>query len=1255
MEACIGDATVWSFVSGFLDAKARAHVECHVNQCRSCSDVVAVLASFAQTATAVSLLPGERAPRLKPSADPPSYGAYKLLRVLGRGGMGVVYEAEHRPSGEHVALKVVRLLASGAVGAMRREIDALQSLSHPGVIRIRDAGSAEGIPYFAMELVQGPSLADALQSGCSTHTLYTILRKICSTLAILHHEGIVHRDLKPKNILLRSPDTPVLVDFGTVGRFAGSAGREALEVAGATMGTLMYMAPEQIAGELVDPRADLYSLGCILYEILAGRAPFVAATPAALARAHREDAPVPPSAFRPVPARLEQLVLRLLAKHPRDRAGYAEDVALELAALGAEDWEDTSPRRARPYLYRPEFVGRAAWLGRFESALQRCAQGHGHCTIVAGESGVGKTRLLTELASLARSSGVSVIVAQCSALTGPEPHTAFRKDSALHAFRPTLRELADRCHTDPALADRLLGPRGRVLAAYEPSLRELPCVREAPAPPAVSSDVARLRLFAYLRESLRKLSQEGPLLLVLDDMQWIDDLSLEFLSSLPHDYLADTPLLIVGAYRADEAPRALRAALSRLSHAEHCALDPLEPDAVRGMATNMLAIQELPSTFLQLLQRQAAGNPFFVAECLRVAVAERWLVRSDSSAWEFVAVPQGELPLPATVQQAIGRRLDSLPSDARAVLELASVLGRSFSASVLTALFERHEPSVATLLARHMLEEHEPGSYRFIHDKIRETVYAALSIAERRALHKRCASALESAGIGLDAELAYHWAEAGQPERAATFWERAGDRALAATAYGDAARYFESVLQSTSHSEALRADTYRVARWQQRLAEAYYGLGEIERSEALLVSCLERYGVRWPATQREQRTFLLRMLGRQLLHLAGRDARSELSLGDVRHAAMAADRLAFILLWKHDSAAMLAATLLAANLTDVLALEAPSTRPYSMLGFVTGLAGLGALSRRYFERSRQELVSVPATDRTYSIFLEVYLRAGEGRWAAAEALQGPGMKLIEAHDDPLSSNSAHAVLGFMLRARGRCADAIATAEFLRRSARQCGNTEHETWSEVLAASCLLRLGRYQPAAGHLERALELLARAPEWVCELRAYAQLAHVRSSTGDAAQAASFADRAMGVLSLRKGPPVLASALDGFASLTHVYLELCVTGYDYQRSLSRAEAALAHLKRLAFVFPVGRSYYYLCRGRAAALHGRRRTALRWLERARRTALRLEQPYEEALVHWHRARLEPSASEARAHRERFEALFARLGGALPEPPRAPG
>ena len=278
-----------------------------------------------------------------------SVGGFTIVRKLGSGGMGEVYLAEHRRIHRQVAVKVLRAeLSSDAEAAARflTEARAMSLIRHPGIVEIYDCDLADGRLYLVMELLEGESLATALDRAgnfaAEARSVAAVIGQAADALAAAHAKGIIHRDLKPENIFLSraaSPAGPALtvkiLDFG-VAKLAGDiAGPAPATQPGTILGTPIYMSPEQCGGAgRVDQRSDVYSLGCIFFEMLAGRPPFVAASPSDYMVAHMlQPAPAPSSVQPGIPAALDDLVARTLAKDPGARIGSMAELVSRVEEL----------------------------------------------------------------------------------------------------------------------------------------------------------------------------------------------------------------------------------------------------------------------------------------------------------------------------------------------------------------------------------------------------------------------------------------------------------------------------------------------------------------------------------------------------------------------------------------------------------------------------------------------------------------------------------------------------------------------------------------------------------------------------------------------------------------------------------------------------------------------------------------------------------------------------------------------------------
>jgi len=248
---------------------------------------------------------------------------YRIERILGEGGMATVYLAEDLRHRRPVAIKVLRPELGAALGAERflREIETTASLRHPHILPLFDSGEAAGLLYYVMPLVEGESLRDRLQREpqLPIDDALSIAREVADALGYAHARGVVHRDIKPENILLEAGHA-VVADFG-IARAVSVAGGDRLTHTGLAVGTPLYMSPEQAAAEGdLDGRSDLYSLGCVLFEMLAGQPPFTGPTAHAIARQHMvADAPLITNLRPAVSIEVAEILRRAMAKDPADR------------------------------------------------------------------------------------------------------------------------------------------------------------------------------------------------------------------------------------------------------------------------------------------------------------------------------------------------------------------------------------------------------------------------------------------------------------------------------------------------------------------------------------------------------------------------------------------------------------------------------------------------------------------------------------------------------------------------------------------------------------------------------------------------------------------------------------------------------------------------------------------------------------------------------------------------------------------------
>jgi len=709
---------------------------------------------------------------------------YQIERELGRGGMGIVYLAHDEVLDRPVAIKVVSESNLDANGRARllREARLAAQLNHPNIVAIHDAGETGNTAYIAMEYIQGRSLYE--QPPRELPEIVAITIQLCTALAHAHGQGIVHRDLKPENILLTAEGTVKLTDFGLATSLAFRITSD-----GVIAGTVYYLAPEVLQRQPLDGRADLYALGVLLYEWCTGQVPFTASEPLAIITQHLFAPAVPPRAKAPqLPQALDELILRLLAKLPADRPASASEVLeiLQTPDLLRSEVEAEPEVPALERIGRGRLAGREQELQQARSLWGKALRGKSQTLILSGESGIGKTRLVRELIAQAEFSGARVL----QGFSDPQAAQPFG------AFKQILRSA--------------LEPGAELLAALPPFVtadlltlapehqRRFP---DLEVPAAVGAPHEQHRLFESLAVLLATLSEQAPVLLVIEDAQWADSGTLHLLRYLVQQ-IRERPILFVLTYRPGDAPadqtlQAMLLGFQRDQLAQQVELSRLTREQSQAMLEGFLG-EELAPDLVEELHRVTEGNPFFIEEVCKGLVEKGRLVYRDFH-WQVRG--KQALGIPANVRVAIQSRIEALPLEARRVLEAAAVRGRQFELELVRAVERMDEALLAEALKsaeQAQLIEEAPTEngrrFSFTHTLIPAAMLEGMPLARRQTIHARLAPVLEAASPEEYESLAHHYRAAGEPDKAIGYLLQAGERAHGLYACREAIEHYTQAL-----------------------------------------------------------------------------------------------------------------------------------------------------------------------------------------------------------------------------------------------------------------------------------------------------------------------------------------------------------------------------------------------------------------------------------------------------------------------------
>ncbi len=750
---------------------------------------------------------------------------YSVLRRVGEGGMGVVYEALDRDGHRHVALKTLLRIDPNSLYLFKQEFRTLADVHHRNLVHLYELVQPEGGPlFFTMELVEGagfieyvhrtprgrgddpsstlhgraagqvtrqrgsrpgpmsfappPSLGDD-PTRADVDRLRPALRQLVRGLCALHAAGKLHRDIKPSNVLVTEEGRVVILDFGIALELSRAVRDD--EEDGDVVGTPKYMSPEQATGEVPTPASDWYAVGVMLYEALAGRLPFEGSSTDVLSRKMNED-PLPPATWaREIPPDLGELCVALLRRNPFERPDGAEILRC-LGGIGS------SSRPALPdsgEAHSLLFVGREEQLRALREALDLVTAGQNVTLRIGGGAGMGKSTLVQHFFHELEAAG------QVEMLSG----RAYERESVPYKAVDSLVDSLARllCCIEEAEGPFAVPKHAPALARLFPVIKSVPSFAELPEQAVDDAHAVRHRAFGALRELLGSLARRRPLVLYIDDVQWGDVDSVALLQEVMRPPNAPSLLLLM-TYREEEAATSpfmaeMNERWPATADVREIRVGPLHTqDAQRLALARIGASDDNAQRTARAVAREAKGSAFLVEELVR---SNR--TRSEGTDATLVAL---------TLAQIVSDRLARLPKAARHLAEVVAVGGRPLALATLSGAcgetavtdddVERlRDERIVRVGFRDGREVIEPS-----HDRIRETIVEQIPSEVLRAHHGGLAAALE-AGSGADIEaIAAHLLGSGETERGARYAERAAEQAAAKLAFDQAARLYRLALDT---------------------------------------------------------------------------------------------------------------------------------------------------------------------------------------------------------------------------------------------------------------------------------------------------------------------------------------------------------------------------------------------------------------------------------------------------------------------------
>jgi len=720
-------------------------------------------------------------------------------------------------------------------------------LKHPNICRILEAGQFDDSTFIVTEPVKGEPLNDLIARqvfpgsapGNKFNIILNIIIQLSYALHFVHQNDILHGNITPENIFIEYSDgsiNTVLSGFGLyiLKKSIKSKSREEI------LNTYSYMSPESsgIINYKIDERSDLYSLGVLTYQLLTGDLPFKGKTVDAIFHESMAVEPQPPSKINEnISNDLNKIILKLINKNRSDRYQSAKGLLIDLRKIlhGETGFTPGSGDRGNKLYYSTHLIGRNNELILLKNLFNKSRESLGEVCLIGGEIGSGKTRLVEELRSYIFNNNGIFIKGKCFANESRKPYQVFNEalDEYILQFRNFDKNIQDEIKQR---INKALGQLGAIITNLNPDAKDLI---------SCSDPLIKLRPERENERFLETVSQffcsigteETPVVLFLDDLQWADDGSLLLLSEII-EKIKNSPLCIFGTYRNTEvhAGHTLYQIKSNNPDIINVILELFNTPKVKAFISTILKKDdfEIPETLIKYLIKKGNGNPYFTTEIIRQLVDED-VIKFEKNEWKIDVQKLDKVAVPLSIVEIILRRIMLLgPGDIN-ILSAASVMGVRFRIDVLYKISQLSKAEIFNIIEKAIklqFIEKDPkrrDEFMFVHDRVFDVFYNLLEDEGRKSLHQIIADYYEENQNFEDTDLtfllAHHYITCNNIDKSLQYSQKAGNLAKKNYANKDAIGYYKFALNILEQKDSQNLQNDKWIDISRNLGEIYLTIG----------------------------------------------------------------------------------------------------------------------------------------------------------------------------------------------------------------------------------------------------------------------------------------------------------------------------------------------------------------------------------------------------------------------------------------------